>query len=185
MGKYDDLKLPRLPAEHKEGGDAYQERIDLKKAAIEAKTPTELAARYRTVRKGQERDPQAIEALLDEAGIYLSKEELEGLVKARNLELAAVEQLLIDAYEAEDLSSLKLADGASVSTQVEPYVVVQDKAALRDWLAASGHKELLDTLVPTWQTLNALLKERLAEGEEPPPGTSAFLKHKIVLRAGR
>lgn len=185
MGKYDGLKLPALPADYKEGGSAYQERVDKKKVEIGQLTSAELAARYRAVRKGSERDPDTLGAALEAAGFVLSKEELEGLVKSRNLELVAVEQMLVDAYEAEDLSSLKLADGASVSTQVEPYVVVEDKAKLREWLLANGHAELLETLVPTWQTLNSILKERLTEGQEPPPGTSAFLKHKIVLRGGK
>ena len=185
MGKYDKLTLPPLPADHKEGGSEYQARVDLKKLDFANLTATQLAMKYEENRFGERRQfedyPKELQAYLDAIG----KEELEVLLKRKNLAIIALEQLLVDAYQAENLQSLKLDDGDSVSTQVEPYVVVVDKVALREWLKVNGHAELLETLVPAWQTINSMLKDRLLEGMEPPPGTEAYLRNKIVFRNGR
>jgi len=260
MGKWDGLSLPKLPPEHKEGGSEYQVRVNLKKDEIRKETgggaPAAVAARYREARKGRGRQ---LEDLATELGAAfksfaqdtnpddnvlraatdfldkIGKEELEALLKRKNLEVEACTQLFHDGCEAEGLTLLRMSDGASLGCGKDPYAVViplvwsaktdengalpqaggpcrdcreyhgreveedlgeshpgccgacgcaavPGKHVLRQWMLNNGHAELLESLVPTWQTLNKIVKERMEEGMEPPPGIKAFMKSTLTLR---
>lgn len=108
-----------------------------------------------------------------------AKEELEALLSEANLVLEAVSQCMTDQMEAEDVTSLRLANGRTVSVSLEPYAVVKDKDAVRTWV--DGDPDLRKALTLPWQTLNALCKERLLAGEALPQGVEAFMKTKVRL----
>lgn len=97
--------------------------------------------------------------------------------KTTNVLVEAYEQLLVEQYEVEGLSSLKLEDGASVRVQYEPHGKVIDKEANRKWAQENGLENLL--CLP-WQTVNALTKEALLAGEKEPAGVEATSRPKAV-----
>jgi hypothetical protein len=162
-GKYAEVvkTLPRLPA-----SDAgFQEKVASRKRELidndplKMRSASALASEYRRLRD--------------------SKEEVEQVMSRLNLELEAIGQLLIQQYEADGTSSIALATGGSVSTQLEPYAQVTDRDACRQWAIAEG---LERQLALPWQTANSLVKDRLLKGEPEPPGMKAFVRTKIVLR---
>jgi hypothetical protein len=101
--------------------------------------------------------------------------------KVLNILLDAYGQLLVDQYEVEGTSSLKLDDGASVRVQYEPHATVVDREANRKWAIANGLENLLSL---PWQTVNALTKESLLKGEPEPDGVSATSYPKVVYTKG-
>lgn len=157
-GKYSAVigSLPRLA-----GVSEWQTQVEMEKAKVLAAgtTPTELAAEYTVLRA--------------------KKEELETKIKELNVKIETFSQLITMLFEEAGISSLKLMSGDSVSVQLEPYAVVKDRDALRQWAVANG---LERSLTLPWQTTNALAKERLLAGEPEPDGVEIFSKSKIVLR---
>jgi len=155
--KYDAVMngLPRLPREPTE----YQQRVDIAKKEVEAKTPTELARAY--------------------VGLRAEKDAVEAVLSVLTLRIEAVFQLMEDAYEAEGLRTLALAEGGSVAVQPEPYSTVKDKEVYRLWCIEQGMEHSMHLWPSTTQ---ALVKERMLVGHEPPPGVEVFIKGKAVWR---
>jgi hypothetical protein len=156
MGKYDEVirTLDRLPVEYKEGGQKHQDRIDEEKIRFSNRaTPSALTAEYASLR--------ADRAALEES---LSK---------TNLSIAACEQLMEKAFEDEGISSMKTSLG-SIQARTEPYPIVEDREGFRDWCAADPDIRQLMVLNP--MTAKSLVKERLLQGQDTPPGVRAFLK---------
>jgi len=144
VGKYDKVieTLPKLPIDP----TPYQERVELAKAEFaEQRTSAARTEKYVEIRR--------------------EKDRLEDIMSVINLRLEAITQLLVEAYESEDLQTIKLGDGASVSVQLEPYVGVVNKEAFRQWCLAQ-HLEREMHLHPS--TATALMKERLLSGESMP-----------------
>jgi len=160
MGKYTGALdgLPKaLPTD-----PSFQEKVDTRKRELgELLSPAVLAHEYRVVRR--------------------SKDELDDQMKVKNIEVAAIEQLLWDAYEGAGVTSVKLEDGSSVSVQVEPVASVKDHDALRTWAVANGHER---SLTMPWQTVNAVAKQRLLDGEPSPDGVDLAVRTKTILRKG-
>lgn len=96
-----------------------------------------------------------------------------------NLSIAAFEALLVDIYDREDLSNVRMTTGGSVGVQWEPYAKVVDREAHRQWAVKEG---LERSMTLPWQTTNALTKDRLIKGQPAPPGIEATSKPKVVLR---
>lgn len=97
--------------------------------------------------------------------------------KITNILVEAYEQILINQYEIEETTSLKLDDGAAVRIQYEPHGAVTDKEANRLWAIENGMENSLSL---PWQTVNALTKEALLRGEEPPAGVECTTRTKVV-----
>lgn len=120
----------------------------------------------------------------------------------------AYEQLMIQQMEAEDVLSLHLESGASVSRRQEPYGKVVDKEAFRLWCInvcqVCGRKKDDHPHVPAWDadespiknhvpstlenalqlwpaTMNAIAKERTLLGEDPPDGVEVTAKTLVRL----
>lgn len=109
--------------------------------------------------------------------IRIMKSAFEDQEKVTNVLLEAYKQLLVDQYEVEGISSLKLDNGSSIRTQPEPHAQVTDKDANRKWAIENG---LENSLSLPWQTVNALTKEALLQGNEPPDGVTAVSITKVV-----
>ncbi len=104
------------------------------------------------------------------------------------LSLDAVWQLLLDSRAAGDEAwgqygasdrTIRLIDGTTIRMQPEPYTIVKDAEAVKQWLKANGQGELVKETFQ-WGTLNALVKERLLLGEAEPDGCEAFVVEKPV-----
>ena len=89
------------------------------------------------------------------------------------------ESLMLDAYEAEGVASLRLECGASVSTYSEPYGKVVDSEALRQW--ALSDPDLSRKMALPWMTINSLTKECTLNGDAPPPGVEVYAKQTVRL----
>lgn len=161
-GKYTSVidKLPRLTATKSEfDGGIFQEKVDKKKAEISISSSVALA--------------ELICNLRDQ------KDNLDEQMSVVNLELEAVSQLLVDAYEAEGVETVKLDRGPSVSVQMEPQIRVLDKEQFRLWCLDNGMER---EMVLPYQTSNGLVKARLLNGEPNPEGADVAARPKIVVR---
>lgn len=91
--------------------------------------------------------------------------------------LEAFEQMLVDQFEADDISNQKNRDGDAVRVEMTPHLVVNDKEKFRQWCVANGLESQLHL---HWGTANALLKERLLAGMTEMDGCETRNKPKIV-----
>lgn len=107
------------------------------------------------------------------------KERLKEWESNTNLLLEAYQQLMIEQMEAEGVTGLRIDGVGNVSTWQEPYSRVADQAAFRDWFLADPDLKQKATLM--WQTIDSLTKQRLLNGEEPPPGVEVYAMHKVRL----
>jgi len=78
-----------------------------------------------------------------------------------------------------DLLVVTLEEGGSVAVQPEPYSTVKDKEIYRLWCIEQGMEHSMHLWPSTTQ---ALVKERMLVGHEPPPGVEVFIKGKAVWR---
>lgn len=153
-------KLPRLIGEEPE----YRKKVEAVAAAMKDDPTFEsngsaLARTYVAARA----EKAAAEAVLSEI----------------NLRIAAVESLLSPQYEAEGTSTIKLDTGESVAIQPEPYAMVADRDAFRQWCLDNGYA---DAMTLHHQTMNSITKERLLNGEPEPNGVKCYVRDKFVLR---
>jgi len=109
--------------------------------------------------------------------VRVVKAALEAQEKITNVVEEAYKQVLAEQYEAEGTTNIALEDGGSVRTQYEPHATVNDKRANRIWAVENG---LEDSLALPWQTVNAIAKELLLKGEEPPAGVELTARVKVV-----
>lgn len=109
------------------------------------------------------------------------KKALEAEISALNVVLEACSQLLVAQLEGQDVQKLTLTTGETVFLQSEPYPSVESKDQLRTWVLEQNMEEILSV---HYQTLVGMVKDRLSNGEEPPPGVSVFLKTKARCRGG-
>lgn len=107
------------------------------------------------------------------------KELLESALSVLSLSLEAISLMVEQGYEAAGLTSLKLLDGGSVSSQPEPIGVVEDKEKFLRWCAENG---LSGSLTLPWQTMCAVVRERLLDNLPLPDGVKAYSRPKLVLR---
>jgi len=115
------------------------------------------------------KEMRGVEEILDE----------EHLAELR-LNMEATKEILVEAFDAEQLDTLKLANGVAVQIQPEPYAKVKDRDAFREWCLKN---DLGNSLQLHWSTTNALVKERLLQGLPEPDGVEATSKPKVILRA--
>ena len=115
------------------------------------------------------------------SNLKFEKEKLEDELKAINLQLEARNSLLFEMFEASRISSLKLNTGETLYIKDEPYAQLVDKTRVNDWFIENEMDELRSV---NWQTLNAVVKERLEKGETLPEGVEVYMKSQIVMRRG-
>jgi len=113
------------------------------------------------------------------ADIRLEKAAVEAVLKEVQVRLDAIEELMVDQYEAEGLTFLRLDDGMSVGINIEPVAVVEDPEAFRLWCLANGYEK---RMVLHSSTTQSVVKERLMEGEPEPDGVTSYARPKITLR---
>jgi hypothetical protein len=159
MGKYTAV-LRGLPSY--QGEDAsFNEKVVAKRLSFGPLSATLAAQGYADVRK--------------------RKAELDEELSKVNVEVAAWEGAMFDAFDNEGITQLKLATGQSISTYPEPYAQVADPQAFRDWCIEQG---LGNRMSLAWTTTNSIAKEQLLAGEEPPPGIKIFVKNRSRLAKG-
>jgi len=110
------------------------------------------------------------------------KARLEELIKEQNLTIEACTQMLVERMEAEDYTSLKLNGGISLTIKDDVYANVSDKIKFYSWIRETGQEDLFSV---HYQTMAALAKNALIEGNEVPPGISTYFKQSITVRGGK
>jgi len=146
--------LPRFV----EVDNPYRKKIVDQKAEYAGKSSADLAKLYTELRD--------------------DKDDLEEELKGINGKIQALQELLIESFEADDLSAVRTTNGYLVSTKYDPYASVKDKEAFRHWVIENGYENLL-TL--PWQTTNAISKTLLESGEAAPDGVEVYLKPGLRL----
>jgi hypothetical protein len=160
VGKYDAViaNLPRLPTALKEGGNNRQFEVDQKKAEFPDRAPSALLTAY--------------------AALRAEADTMDEKRKELGLRIEAVADLIIEIYEGEGITSLRVAGIGTVRTQFDPYARVSDPSTFRQWCLDNGFG---DQMQLPWMTMNSVAKERLLANEEPPPGVEVYVKPKPVL----
>lgn len=163
-GKYAEI-TDRLPTWQQEE-PTYQAKVDAKKREIyeeigDALSSASIAILYKRIRQ----DKEAAEKILYDI----------------NIEMNAITQMLVDRYEIDEITSMKLETGDSVSIHYEPYAVVEDKEKIWEWCRANGYEREMQL---SWNTLNAITKERLIQGQPEPDGVRAYTRVKPSYRKG-
>lgn len=157
MGKYtkilERLKLARLGLEPKQQEKVNVVKDEIRRELGETLSSSSLSARYEDVRTRIDRIKLAL--------------------KPYNLEKAALEQLIDDQFETEDLSNLTLAGRGRVEVQREPFAKQVDKDRIREWAVKTGLERML--AIP-WNTLNSHVKELLVIGAALPPGVELYTR---------
>jgi hypothetical protein len=159
-GKYSHI-TPHLPPKQPDDAD-YQKRVDDAKVAIVERTASTLAERY--------------------AALRVEKDAADDALSAINLQLEATTQLIVDQFEQDGLTSVKLDGGQSVTVGYEPYSVVSDRDALWEWGMDPNQGNMARAFTLNWQLLNSLVKDLLLKGEPEPPGVTATSRSKITFR---
>lgn len=149
--KYSRALMDSLPRDTNIGADR-QEEIAIMKTAMQAEADFLMQAGYLAARYAALR---AEKDVLDEASSVVQ------------LKLDAIAQMVIDQYEAEGLTLLRLDDGQKVSIEYQPGAKVEDREKFRLWCIANGLERSL-ALHPS--TTLSMVKERLLAGEPEPDG---------------
>lgn len=118
-----------------------------------------------------------------------TKADLEGELKAVNVQLKACEWLLIDSEEAEAEewgaygaapNVLRRPNGDKLEVRTEINVKTVDPDAIREWFKKEGLERMLTINA---RTLAAHVKKMLLNGDAEPPGTEATTWKKIYFYA--
>lgn len=166
-GKYAHV-IDKLPRTFNLEGN-YQERV----------TQT-ITVFYKTaIEAGHTLDATTLAEIYVEA--RKERDSIDDELKEANLKLEAVEQMLANEYEHIGITTLKLAGGESVRTQLEPHAVVKDKEVFRQWCVKNGYENMMSL---PWPTTNSIVKERLLEGEKEPDGVEAIALPKVIFKKG-
>lgn len=155
MGIYSHLVLPRFVDP---GIGGHRERVNEAKTEITEREPTGLAARY--------------------AGVRAEMKSAKDMVSVIQVQLDACSELLVDQFEAEGITSLKMKDGSSVRVDVKPINVTKDREGFRLWCIEEGLQKEMHLHPGTARTM---MCNMLLAGEDIPPGLEAFMKDKIVF----
>jgi len=178
-------KLPKLPPEDA----SRQQNLDEFKKLIPTKEPEFLARAYITLRNGI--GPKLTSEEFGALIVRLGKDGLSELLAECNFQIEAYEQMLAASQQAKAAgwgkygvseNSFRMADGATIRVQSEPYGKVMDKELFRQWCIDNGY----ETQLQLWPSrMNAMVKERLLAGENVPDGTEAFSYDKIVFEKAK
>lgn len=158
-GKYSKLLLPRIVSTEpsKQQKVEQKKREFLENLAIRP-TGAILATSYATIRR--------------------QKNSLKDQLSVLEVEVEAIKQLLVDQYDAEEIESLRLANGDTVRTQLEPYIIVENPARFRVWCVGNGLEQSLQ-LHPS--TASSIVKGLLLKGQPEPDGVRAYFHSKAVF----
>lgn len=109
------------------------------------------------------------------------KKKAEAEVSSCSATMEALSQLLVENLEAEEIQKIKLDSGETVYLQDEPYATITDRPSVIEWLKKHKMGALLTV---HFKTYNSIIKERIENGEEIPPGTKIFLKTSARVTGG-
>ena len=190
MGKWSGLKgaVPAAPVD-----SDFQARVNAAKSETRYRTPNgEFTQAELLERNIVLTDVEVEEFAFDQLSpqdlavrfckLRDEKDRLEAEEKKINLQLEAIQQLMIPKMEQSGMDLFRLTSGDSLSIKDEPYVSIADKSQFIGWIRSSGQEDLLTV---HYMTMSAMTKERLQNGQDIPPGLKVFLKQSLTRRRAR
>ncbi len=112
--------------------------------------------------------------------IYDAKEKLKDQLYNVQIELDAMEQLVVDHLTAVQLEQIRTTDGSTtLYIKDDVYCKQVNRAEYLAWIEETGRKDLL-SVHPN--TMAAMTIERLEKGQPLPPGITAQFNPKIRIR---
>jgi len=164
MGKYSSLKkdLTRLELE-----PSIQEKVTAVKNNIRNSSGGKL-------------DPSICGSVLINA--RMEKNRLEALIREQNTVITAMEQELIEFLDSADLLLMRMTNGVTLSINDDVYSQVSNKFEFHQWIR-NNHLE--DLFSVHYQTMSSMVKERLMNGDDIPPGITPYFKQTIRVRGIR
>lgn len=99
---------------------------------------------------------------------------------AADREFKDFQREVYDYMEANDIDGMKVG-GTNFIRTATAYATVQDRDAFREW--AKTNDDSLIELKERSALLNALVRERLDNGEDLPPGIGMYTREVIAQRA--
>jgi len=109
----------------------------------------------------------------------IRKAEYESKVKEENLTIEAMNQILVDFLEGESMNSVKLDGGVSLTIKDDVYCSVADRESFYKWIKENG---LEDLFTVNYQTMSSMVKQKLTNSEDVPPGINTYFKQSITVR---
>lgn len=155
MGKWSKFKNTLVRFAQPE---AWQSKVDKRKQHFSQMSKVELCKQFTLVKDEKDR-------LNDELSVA-------------NIDEEALHQILVELLESEGDTQIKNEFG-TFFIRDEPYCSVQDRRAYLDWVRES---KMEDILTVNYQTTSGLVKKKLEDGEDVPPGITVFLKSSIGFR---
>jgi hypothetical protein len=106
-------------------------------------------------------------------------DELDARLSVLETQKAALTHVFVQRFEEDDVTSMKFADGVTLSENVEPLPNVKNREELYKWIK---QEKLIDLLTINYQTLASLVKQLLLEGKPIPPGVEVYMKQKLSAK---
>ena len=163
-GKYSHLKNSITKVQQE---PEYQQKVNAKKDEIKAK----LLQRGLTININN--------LAIEHVRIRAEKARLEAELKSIQIEVEATQQELVDMMEAHDFTSVKVGVGVSIFIKDDIYCTVKDKPAFMKWISENDMEDLLSV---NYQTMAAVTKGRIVEGQPVPDGIDTYFKQSIMVR---
>lgn len=113
--------------------------------------------------------------------VRVLKEVMSKQESITNTIVDAYTEILVNQYEVEGVRSVDLEDGGKIRWEEQPHAKVIDKDANRKWAVQNGMESALSI---HWNVLNAIAKDLLLKGEEPPDGVEMTARPKVVYTKG-
>lgn len=110
-----------------------------------------------------------------------TKKKLEADISEINIGIAAMSELLSDAFISIGTQSTTLSTGELFYLKDEPYIKVIDPQKNNEWFKENGMDEIRTV---QWQTQNALVKEALKQNKPIPEGIEIYMKTTVEMRKG-
>lgn len=145
-------KYPTLPED-----PTFKEVVAAAQAQHRGKTLAELAETY--------------------AVIEAQKEKATADISGHNADLEALERLMQDALEAQDIEFVKVA-GRRISSHTEVTAKVTDPEQFNTW----AREHMADNYSIPYQTLQASVKRDLEAGHALPPGIEVFTHQNVSCK---
>lgn len=150
--------LPQWEPEDKE----WLDKVNEFGQTIATKSMIDLATEYRDLRK--------------------EKEDKEEEIKTLNIKLEAYNNQLLDRLENSDQENIKLKSGELFYIEDTPYTTVVDPDENIKWFEENAPEMVKENV--NWSSQNALVKERLKNGQPLPSGAKVFMKSTVKMRKG-
>ena len=111
-----------------------------------------------------------------------AKEVIESELEKLNTDLEALQQLIIEQFAEDGLTSIKTEKGATLVVRTSVYPRVANKSLVMDWIRKNRATEML---MVSHTSLRSVCTELLEAGKELPAGVEVYLKDSLSLRKSK